>query len=118
VSIKVTDAEIDQQIGIRLRNAITTQILADAVMRTFEQDTSINPPPVYIPRKEKRRSRIYAKVRRYLKENRDWDLKKAIENVDDLSGGRFIVHYLNDINKLHTYVCSSLEGRKGYSNSW
>lgn len=111
MSLEVTDAEIDQLIATRLPHSLATQIIADPTMKLFETDSIISPPPIYRPRQTKRRSRIYIKVRRYLADNPDWDLKTAVNMVDDLAGGRFLIHYISDINKLYEHICREFKER-------
>lgn len=109
--VKVTNVKIDQLIAQRLTHVIATQTLADSAMRLFESDAPISPLPYYRPRKQKLRSRIYIKVRRYLEENSDWDLVTAVNKVDDLAGGRFLVHYIDDIKILYDYICTKFKER-------
>jgi ppGpp synthetase/RelA/SpoT-type nucleotidyltranferase len=111
MSLEVTDTEIDQLIAPKLPHAFTTQLIANSVMTAFLSRQVIEPPPLYVPRQNKRRSRIYDKIKRYLEEKPNWDLETAVNHVDDLAGGRFVVHYIGDVCKFHEHICSEFEKR-------
>jgi ppGpp synthetase/RelA/SpoT-type nucleotidyltranferase len=111
MKLKIDKEPYDELIAKRIELGLEAQMLADSMMRVFEQNAPIYPLPTYHPRQEKRRSRILAKVTRYQKENHKLKLSSAIDMVDDLAGGRFLVHYLDDAHKLHKYICSEIEKR-------
>ena len=108
---KVTDRQIDQLIAQRLPHVVETQILADSAMRLIESDAPISPTPWYHSRTSKLRSRIYIKVRRYLDDHSDWDLETAVNKVDDLAGGRFLVYYIDDIEIFYSYIRTKFKER-------
>jgi ppGpp synthetase/RelA/SpoT-type nucleotidyltranferase len=109
--IKISKEPYDELIAKRIELALETQMLADSMMHILEKNAPIYPLPDYHPRQEKRRSRILAKIKRYQTEDPRLRLSDAIDKVDDLAGGRFLVHYLDDVHKLYHYVCTEITKR-------
>jgi ppGpp synthetase/RelA/SpoT-type nucleotidyltranferase len=109
MSLRVTNSQIDKFVAPKLENALVAQTLTDPTMHSFVKASVTDLPAMYIPRHRKRRNRIYEKVKRYLKEHPRASLQTAVDHLYDLAGGRFLVHYISDVNKLHSHICSEIE---------
>ena len=112
----MADGSVSQQgeelIAARLELATGAQVIGDSIMKSITaQAPHLRHEPLYKPREEKRRARIYAKIERYKREHPGLSEEQRIEKVDDLAGGRFIVHYMSDAYVLRDYFSSRIAKR-------
>jgi ppGpp synthetase/RelA/SpoT-type nucleotidyltranferase len=96
----------------RLRKAKNTKILAEPFMNQVLETVSFSPKPYYELRELKSVDRILAKIERYRKEDHKLTLRGAILKIHDLCGGRFLVHYLGDVEILFDQIKTIIETRK------
>lgn len=96
----------------RLRKAKRTTDLASPFMNEVLKAVSFSPKPYYELRELKSMDRITSKIERYRKEYPNLTLKGAVLKIHDLCGGRFLVHYLGDVEILFEHVKTIISTRK------
>jgi ppGpp synthetase/RelA/SpoT-type nucleotidyltranferase len=106
------DTELQNQlIADKYRLSVVTQTLGDDFMNNIADKAQLRHKVLYVPRKEKRRSRIISKIQGYQKEDPQLTLQKAVDKVTDFAGGRLLVHHLGDTAKLLEYISENVSAR-------
>ena len=104
--------EVYSLLANRLRKAKRTTDLVLPFMNEVIEAVSFSPKPYYELRELKNMDRIMAKIERYRKEYPNLTLKGAVLKIHDLCGGRFLVHYLGDVEILFEQVKTIISTRK------
>ena len=103
--------QIDSMIAEKLRLAKAAQLSGDAFINEIIVKAPFDMTPVYLPRSQKRQSRIVSKIERYRQNDQTLDLKGAVDQVTDFAGGRLLVHYIGDVAPLFNFICEVISER-------
>lgn len=96
----------------RLRKAESTSLLAEPFMKCIIETTPFSPKPYYELRQLKSINRIMEKIERYRKDDPRLTLRGAALKIHDLCGGRFLVHYLGDVEILYEHTKNIIDARE------
>jgi ppGpp synthetase/RelA/SpoT-type nucleotidyltranferase len=103
--------DINSILVTRLQRAELTRRLAEPFMEQVLETVSFSPKPYYELRELKSLERITSKIERYHKDDPNLTTRVAILKIHDLCGGRFLVHYLGDVEILFDHIKTVIASR-------
>jgi len=103
--------DINSILVTRLQRAELTRRLAEPFMEQVLETVSFSPKPYYELRELKSLERITSKIERYRKDDPNLTTRVAILKIHDLCGGRFLVHYLGDVEILFDHIKTVIASR-------